>query len=146
MKAKALLIVAVGLFGVSVVRADDAATKEVEKAIQALNEAFTKHDAAAIKRLTVEEHVAITPYYNGPATIAEQLKMLAEFKTTEYQVAQQQIRLIAKDTALVTYQLTQKGTYKGKELLPKNYASAVWVNRNGKWLEAFYQETALEGK
>lgn len=144
MKPKLLLAAMLGLFLSFGARADDAATiKEVEKAIQALNTAFTKQDTAAIKRLTTDDHVAITPYYDGVASRDEQLKSLADFKTTEYKSTQMKITLIAKDAALITYQLSQKGTYKGKELHPKNYASAVWVNRNGAWLEAFYQETAL---
>ena len=42
--------------------------------------------------------------------------------------------------------LTQKGTYKGKPVAPKNYVAAVWVNKDGKWLEASYQETPLAEK
>src|SRR5262245_15081769 len=132
MNRKLLLTAVLGLFISFGARADDAASiKEVEKAIQALNDAFAKQDAAAIKRLTTDDSVAITPYYNGLATRDEQLKTLGDFKTTEYKSAQMKITLIAKDTALVTYQLTQKGTHKGKELHPNNYASAVWVNRKG---------------
>lgn len=146
MKAKLLLAAVIGLGIVSSGRADDATVKEVEKAIQALNEAFAKQDAAAIKKLVTDEHIAITPYYGGLATRDEQFKTLPDLKTTEYTVSQMKITLLTKDVALITYQLAQKGTFKGTELSPKNYASAVWVKRDGKWLEASYQETALTGK
>jgi ketosteroid isomerase-like protein len=124
----------------------DGSVKEVEKALRALNEAFKKRDAEAIQRLMMDTHVAITPYYGGPATRADQLKALPDLKMTEYKPGEMKITLVNKDTALVTYPLTQMGTYKGKELPAKSYASAVWVQQGGKWLEAFYQETALPAK
>ena len=34
-------------------------------------------------------------------------------------------------------------TYKGKPVAARNYVSSVWVNRDGKWLEASYHETPL---
>lgn len=144
MKPQLLLATLLGLFLSGTARADDAAIiKEVDKAITELNNAFAKQDIPTIKRLLADDHVAITPYYNGLATKEDQLKSMADLKVTEYQPGQLKITLIAKDTALITYQVGQKGTYKGKELAPKSYASAVWVNRKGVWLEAFYQETAL---
>lgn len=143
MKPQVLLAIVLG-FVCDNVRADDAATiKDVERAIAELNNAFAKQDVATIKRLLADDHVAITPYYNGLATKEDQLKNLADLKMTEYQSSQVKITLVAKDTARITYQLAQKGTYKGKDLHPKNYAAAIWVNRQGMWLEVFYQETAL---
>lgn len=147
MKLHLLLAAAVGLFLTSAARADDAATRmEVEKAIKALNEAFAKNDAAAIKKLITEDHVGITPYYDGMYNVADQLKSLPEFKVSEYAVSQQKITFLTKDVALVTYQLKQKGTFKGKELIPNQAVAAVWVRRDGKWLEASYQETAVSGR
>jgi ketosteroid isomerase-like protein len=127
-------------------RADDATVKEVEKAITALNEAFQKRDADAVKRLVTDDHVAVTPYYGGPATAAEMVATLGDLKIAEYAAARMKVTPLTRDAALVTYEVTWKGTYKGKELPRKCYASAVWVKRDGNWKEAFYQETALDGK
>jgi ketosteroid isomerase-like protein len=146
MRWKLLAVLAVaGLFGADA-PADDKSVQEVEKAIKALNEAFQNRDADAVKRLTTEDHVAITPYYGGPAKRTEQIDTLGDLKLTEYTSTQMKITPLTKDTVLITYALTLKGTFKGKELMSKNYASAVWVNKDGKWLEALYQETALNGK
>jgi ketosteroid isomerase-like protein len=144
MSRRLLLAALLGMSLAATARADDAATiKEVEKAIADLNNAFAKADVPTIKRLMGDDHVAITPYYNGLATKEDQLKSLAELKISEYKPSQLKIALVAKDTVRITYQLTQKGTYKGKDLHANNYAAAVWVNRNGMWVEVFYQETAL---
>jgi ketosteroid isomerase-like protein len=122
------------------------AVKEVEKALASLNEAFAKQDAAAIKRLTTADHVAVTGYYGGPQTRDEQLKSLKDLKLTEYAAGKVTVKLLGKDAALVTYPLTLKGTFQGKAVPARNFASAVWVRREGRWREAFYQETPLSGE
>jgi uncharacterized protein (TIGR02246 family) len=124
---------------------DDPA-KEVEKAITTLNEAFRKVDAETIKRLMTDDHVAVTVYYGGPQSVTDQIASLPDLKLAEYAAGKVKITLLGKDTALVTYELTMKGTFKGKEVPRKSYASAIWVNRGGKWLELHYQETPLDGK
>src|SRR5262245_13985504 len=111
-------------------------TKEVLKAIAALNEAFAKKDAKTIKGLMTDDHVAITPYYNGPATRAEQLKNLDDLDLKEYKAGKMAVRTLAKGVVQISYPLSLKGTYKGKPVPPSSYASAVWVKREGKWLEA----------
>ena len=143
MRPKLLLI----LFAALLLAADapkDNVAKDVEKALRALNDAFKNRDVEAVGRLMADSHVAITSYYGGPQNKAEQLKSLPDLKMSEYGMGEVKITAIGKDTALVTYPLTLKGTYKGKELPAKNYAAAVWVLQGGKWLETFYQETPLE--
>lgn len=122
------------------------AIKDIEEANRALNEAFTKRDAEAIRRLTAEEHVAITSYYGGRQTTAEQLKTLPDLQVTEYAVGEVTVNLLTADVALVTFPLNQNGKFKQIPLARKNYVSSVWVRRNGKWLEASYQETPLSGQ
>ncbi len=124
----------------------DGPTEDVEKAVSALNEAFHKGDADAARRLMTDDHVAVTAYYGGPQDRAEQLKTLPDLKLAEYAAAKTRVSPLGKDAALVTYELTLKGTYKDKEVPRKNFASAVWVKRDGRWQEAFYQETPLDGK
>lgn len=51
---------------------------------------------------------------------------------------------IGKDAVILMYTLTIKGTYKDQEIPPGPYrASSAWVNRDGKWLALFYQQTAI---
>jgi ketosteroid isomerase-like protein len=143
---KILPTLAAGLLLATSSHADDRAASEVEKAINTLNEAFTKGQADTIKALMTADHVSVTPYYGGPVSRDQQVKGVADYKLTEYTPARMKVTMLGKDAALVTYALTMKGTYKGKELPRKNFASAVWVRRGGKWLESFYQETALSDR
>lgn len=126
--------------------AGDAATiKEVEKALKILNDAFTNQDAVTIRRLMIEEHVAVTPYY-GLANKAEELRSLSDLKLTEYKASGMKVTLIARDAALITYSLKLDGTFKGKSVASRNHVVAVWVKRDGNWQEASYQETPIDGK
>ncbi len=52
---------------------------------------------------------------------------------------------IDSDAVILTYQTTLKATYKGSEVPPGPYRSAaVWVNRDGKWLDFYYQQTPVK--
>jgi len=118
------------------------AEKEVEKAIAALNDAFKNGDPAPIKAMLTEEHLSVTTW-GGAQTRDESLKTLPELKLKEYAVTKLKITVLGPDAALVTYSLGLKGTYKGNPVPEKNFASAVWVKKDGKWLESYYQETVL---
>ena len=143
MKAKLLAVVAVGLSLGAGGPGDETAAKGVEKALRLLNEAFARRDAEAIKRLTTADHVAVTGSYGGPQTREQQLKSLNDLKLTEYRAGKLKVTVLSKDVALVTYPLSLKGTFKGVPVPARNFASAVWVLRDGRWREAFYQETPL---
>jgi hypothetical protein len=143
---KILAVLVAGLLVGADVPADNAADKEVQKAITTLNSAFERRDASAIGHLMTDDHVSVTAYYGGPMSKAQQLATLPDLNLSEYTAGKLRVHLLSKDVALVTYSLRQKGTFKGKEVPLRNYASAIWVNRDGKWLETFYQDTPVQGK
>jgi uncharacterized protein (TIGR02246 family) len=140
MSAKLTAVLAVALL-TTTARADDAA--EVKAALTKLNAAFAADDADAVRGLMTADHVAVTPYA-GRQTLDEQIKALPDGKFTVYETGPMTVRPLADGVALVTYSLTQKGTFRGKAVPPKAYSSAVWVKRDGQWREAYYQETAQE--
>ncbi len=123
----------------SLVLADD--LKEIKTLLDRLNHSFTKEN---IEALMTEDHVAITTYYNGATTRAQQVKLLSELKMEEYKTTNMVIKLIGTNTALITYDLEAKGSFKGRPLPPKCVASAIWVKKDGKWKERFYQETPVK--
>jgi ketosteroid isomerase-like protein len=140
---------AAALVGLLLLGADapkDDAVKEVEKALDVLNDAFVKRDTDAIKRLMTPDHVAITTYYGGPINLAGTLATAPDFKLTEMTAGKKTFTILSKDAVLINYELTQKGTYKGKEVPSKAYVSTVWVKRGNVWQEALYQETPLDAK
>jgi hypothetical protein len=71
---------------------------------------------------------------------------LSDWKTSEYKIEGLKVKTLTKDVALVSFQATIKGTYKGKEVPSPVQVVEVWIKRDGKWLEASYQETPLDKK
>lgn len=127
-------------------RTRDSAIKEITTRLNQLNLAFKNADVATMKRLMTRDHRALLPYYKKPRNNEELLKGWSDFNITRATTGKRNIKFISKDVALITYPVRYKGTYKGKPMLTPNYATAVWVKRNGQWLENYYQETPLQGE
>ncbi|HEX6728758.1 MAG TPA: nuclear transport factor 2 family protein [Pyrinomonadaceae bacterium] len=51
---------------------------------------------------------------------------------------------IDKDAAVIVYKANYKATVNGQPIPPQSvYASTAWVNRNGKWLAIYHQESEI---
>ncbi len=122
------------------------AEKEITAALKKLNQAFKTQDAAAIKRLFTADHLSIQPYYSKPQKKEVVLKNLEKFKITKQTIGKFTIRFPSKSVALVTYRMSIEGSYRGRPLFSPNLVSCIWVNHEGAWKEAFYQETPYSGK
>lgn len=67
---------------------------------------------------------------------------LKDLSISEVNFSDWKVLPIDKDAVLLTYNVTLKGTFKGKDVPPGPYrAASAWVNRDGKWLAIYYQET-----
>ena len=107
-------------------------------------EAFKRKDAAALKSLLAEDAYEIDDE-GELSTKAHQISSLADLTITEYMMEDIKVVPINKDAAIVRYKVMAKGSYKGKEFDPNwSFASAVWVNRGGKWQNLLYQETPIK--
>lgn len=73
---------------------------------------------------------------------ASALTTIKDFAFTDVTFADWKMLTIDKDAVIITYSATVKGTNKGEAVPSGPYREAsVWVNRNGEWVTAFYQET-----
>ena len=64
-----------------------------------------------------------------------------DFEPTEITFSEWKSLPIDKDAVVLTYHVTTKGKYKGKEFPTESArSSSAWVNRNGKWLAIYHQE------
>jgi uncharacterized protein (TIGR02246 family) len=120
-------------------------TAKVVGLLKTLNAAFLNRDADTMKKLMTDDHVAILSS-GQRQTRDEHLKSLADLKLSGYTMENVQVITPGKDVLIVTYRAALKGTFQGKELPALVYASSVWVNRDGTWLEALYHETPLPKK
>jgi hypothetical protein len=78
---------------------------------------------------------------DGAVGKSEEIKLVAEFDLKDYALADIKVIMVNKGTAVLTYKVTQHGTYKGQVIPANLYASSVVVNRGGKWVVVFHQET-----
>jgi hypothetical protein len=102
--------------------------------------ALEKKDLAAFGDMLASDYVEVgDERVDNKASVLEYLKDLEISNPT---FSDWKVMPIDKDAVLLTYNVTLKGTYKGKAFPPGPYrASAAWVNRDGKWQGIYYQET-----
>src|SRR5262245_23908825 len=108
-----LVIVAVAVLSTG--DTPEAVAKEVEGAVHTIQTAFNKGDVDTLKRLMTQDHVTTLTYARFSNT-ADQLKVLSDWKFSEYKIDALKVKALTGDVALVSYQATIKGTYKGKEV------------------------------
>ena len=119
--------------------------KEVERAVRTIQTAFNKGDVDTLKGLMTKD-LTTTLTYARFSSAADQLKVLSDWKFSEYKIDGLKVKPLTKDVALVSYSATIKGTYKGKQVPSPVQVGQVWVRRDGKWKQASYQETPLDEK
>src|SRR5262245_30479268 len=99
--------------GFGAASADDAATiAAVNASSNALDAAFGARDEAAIKSLMTADHVTVTPYYDGPQSVDDQIASLAELDFGQTFVTEPSVVLLSPDVALRTFTADLKGTFK----------------------------------
>ncbi|GFZ96731.1 nuclear transport factor 2 family protein [Dyella caseinilytica] len=56
------------------------------------------------------------------------------------------VHFVAEAAALVTYHVKAAGLDHGKAFQLDSYVSSLWMKRDGKWLNVFYQATPVPGQ
>lgn len=136
--------VALCVFGASG-HADETATKDQIKALVVeINKAFAKRDVATIKRLARADHIAVAAYRGKPVGLEEQLKSQSELKRQPSDFSPINVTMLGDSAALVTFENSLKGTWKGKPLPARVFVSEIWIHQDGKWRQRFYQETPID--
>lgn len=115
----------------------------VNKVSAAIDQAFEQKDATAIKALMTQDHVAVTPYYDKPMSVAEQTSTLPGFEYKQITLSGPTVTLLSPDVALRTMTAKLEGQFKGKPLPQRVFITAILIKKNGAWLERFYQATEL---
>ena len=131
--------------GLSPARAGEAETIDaIVKAAAALDQAFERQDTKAVKDLMTPDHVAVTPYYDGPQTVADQVGSLPKLKYEQTIDGKPTVAVLCSDAAARTFKAELNGSFEGKPIASKVFVSEIWVKRDGAWAEKLYQVTALK--
>ena len=142
--AVALLLV-VSLPVVSVAQAPPnraAIEKQLIANEKAVNDAFNRHDVKTFRSYLTTDAMSI----DGDGGISkvntpEFDKMMADVKSADYAIDRSQFQWLNDNAVIHMYHWTGHATYQGKPGPTDVWASTTWVNRAGKWLAAFHQES-----
>ena len=138
-------LVSLLVLGLAPARAGDAEmVEEVHKAAAALDQAFERQDQDAVKRLMTSDHIAVTPYYEGPQTVAHQLASLPDLKYGQKVVGEVAFSLLGPAAAMRTFTAKLDGNFEGKRIPRDVFVSEIWIKSDGAWQEKFYQVTTLK--
>lgn len=131
--------------GLSQARAGDAETiAAINAAAAALDNAFERQSADEIKHMMTADHIAVTPYYDAPQTVTEQIASLPELKYEQTNIGAVKVDVLGPDAGMRTFTARLDGTYKGKPIPSPAFVTAIMVRQDGQWKERFYQVTAVQ--
>ncbi|MCA1620161.1 MAG: nuclear transport factor 2 family protein [Acidobacteria bacterium] len=81
---------------------------------------------------------------DGVHNKAQTLESIKQYNLVEYTISDVRLVKVDADLAVLTYTMNEKTGEAGKETQAKPYrASSAWVNRGGKWLNAYHQESEV---
>jgi hypothetical protein len=137
-----ILLASAGLFMANATDAETIAA--INASSNALDEAFADRNVETIKSLMTPDHVSVTPYYDGPQSVDDQIASLAELDYGQKIVGTPSVMLLSPDVALRTFTADLKGSFRGKPLPARAFVNETLVKRDGKWIERFFQVTTLK--
>jgi len=145
MRRSIALALALALAALTPALAEDAAeTAAVNAAENALDDAFGARDEARIRALMTPDHITVTPYYDGPQTVDDQIASLDALDYGESIIGEPSVVFLTPDVALRTFIAELDGSFRGEPLPAKVFINETAVKRDGQWIEAFFQMTVLE--
>ncbi len=113
---------------------DDIVAKEREEL-----EALRSADYKKFADLIADDALFLNP--GGPGTKAQVVEQSSHFKLLDFSMDDIQFVPLTDNSGIIIYKLTQKASAGGREFTSVVHASATWVQRNGKWVSVFSQET-----
>lgn len=118
------------------------ADKDLLKAVQKLDRAFSNRDKETIRKMTDRRHISISPSYQF-FNQKDQLKALPELKLSQFKTGEKKIIHTTPRSALITYEAQLEGTFEGKALTKHVQIVECWIKKKENWIEVSYQETPL---
>ncbi len=119
--------------------AADSLQQQVESKEREELDALKSANYSKFADLIADDAVFLDPH--GSATKKEVVDHVGDFKLLDFTMEDVHFVKLSETSGVLAYKLTQKGIAQGHEFTNQVYASAVWVQRNGKWVTVFSQET-----
>ena len=146
MVASALILISSVAFGQTAATAPAATGVSATLIAQekVLLESVVKHDVKAFSALIAPGAGSVDE--GGYMPVAEFIKIFDQAKIDVQTPTDIKVLSLGPTAAVVSYTLNQKGTFQGQPVPPTVYATTTWVNRGGKWLAMFHQESTAAKK
>jgi hypothetical protein len=110
---------------------------------QAAWDTLKKKDLDAFGNMLASDYIEVTD--DGVFDKAGIVADVKDLNLTDVTFSDWKMIPIDNDAVILTYQTTLKATFKGQDVPPGPYRSAAaWVNRDGKWLAFYYQQTMIK--
>jgi len=116
----------------------------IEKALVAnenkANAAISKGDAAGFNAIVAADAWSLEA--TGPMPASEFGKNIAQIKLEPgWTITDTKVVWVDDNSAILIYKWSGKGTYMGQAFPSPTWSSTTYVNRGGKWVAVFHQET-----
>ena len=138
------LVFQAGLAGAQSATDRTAVQNRIVSSERAIIDAILKNDARAFHSYVVPDSYVVGG--DGVMKVADFDKMMNEMKAnckiTKWALGESTFYWFNDSTVVHTYKTTIDGRCQDQPLRPI-WASSVWVNKSGKWLGAFHQETEV---
>jgi hypothetical protein len=105
-------------------------------------EALKTKDYRTYVQLLAEDFVDVLP--GGIITKSEEEKGIVQLTVDDYKWEGLRVVHFSPDVTLLVYKATQKASFGRQPVPTPTWNSSLWIKRNGRWLNAFIQETKAE--
>jgi hypothetical protein len=100
-----------------------------------------KRDATSYKALHAPDFFTVSGTGITDRELSEDSALDSHVHFDRCDLSEFSVRFVAENAALITYRAKAAGTDHGKAFQLDSCASSLWVKRDGKWLNVFYQAT-----
>jgi len=106
-------------------------------------DAIKNKDYDAFANMLADDQILVVA--DGVHDKAGSVDGVKSFDLTDVTFSDWKFVSVDKDAAVITYTATSKGKMNGKDLPPDTSRhSSAWVNRNGKWVSIYHQESVVK--
>jgi len=106
-------------------------------------EAFKQRKASTVNEYLSDDFIGVDGA--GWTHKSDQADAMTETELKDYSLDDIKLVKATKNVAILTYRLTQHGTYKGAPIPAKVFATSVWAKSGDKWVAVLHQETPVQG-
>ena len=100
-----------------------------------------KGDTASYKALHAPDYFTVSGGGVKNRTLSEASALDSSVHFDRCDLSGFGVHFVAQNAVLITYRVKAAGFDRGKAFQLNSYASSLWMKRDGKWLNEFYQAT-----